>query len=119
MGNHQSAPRFLQTRTHSALVQLVSSIIQNLLPIQSKLHTNHTHIPLTDRRQKEWVSFVSSLNGLVTGRIASKLQSARMLTINHWTPINDGYSFNICKDCFLFSGLSENNKCLIKNQDHY
>src|SRR3990170_5384714 len=61
----------------------ISAILRHLPPVQTELHTCRNRLPSTDRRRKEWVSFTSASDKLLTGRISSKSKNARLFAVTH------------------------------------
>ena len=93
----------------------LSSILQHIPTIPSEISAYHTKIPSTDRRKKEWVSFLSSNSSSPTliGRIDSKSARSNMTSVTHWTSPNQNFLFSVCKGCEYSLWKSEKNACII------
>ena len=92
----------------------IMSIIQHLPPIQSELQASQIHAPSTDRRRKEWVSFISLPDNVSLGKIVSKSKNSRTITITHWSSANNDFSFKACNGCTLSSWQSDIGECQIQ-----
>src|SRR5947207_10218574 len=109
--SYQGMPK--QGRTLIWFIWL-SSILQQLPEIPSELHTYHTQAPSTDRRRKEWVSFLDSSNTPLIGKITSKSIRANRISLTYWTSPNNDFSYIICKGCELSSWKSDMDDCIIQ-----
>ena len=76
----------------------------------SEMPIVHTDIPTTDKRRKEWVSFTTSTNSTIIGRIASKPRSNSTI-ITHWIPRSTIHEYKVCTGCEHTMWNSELNEC--------
>ena len=82
----------------------------DLSGLTSEMPAFSTDIPTTDKRRKEWVSFTTSTNSTIIGRIASKPRSNRAI-ITHWIPRPTIHEYEVCNGCEHTMWNSEYNEC--------
>src|ERR1043166_1991998 len=97
-------------------VSWLTSTYNHPLTQTSDMPTTCSMVPTTDRRRKEWGSFLSDDNTVLVGKISSKSLSANRIFISHWTHNSRPFFYNLCNGCSNTSWLTSDETCIIQRQ---